>query len=195
MASLRHFLARREMGLVALILVIIVVAQLDGGELLSSYNLQTTALNNMVLLCLAFGVAPVIMTGDIDISIAGTLSLTGAFVAELWVLGVNIWVASALGLVVAALCGLVNGLLVVLLDLPSLAVTLGTMGAYTGIAFLILKGNAITGFPSKLVTLGSSNLTGTPIPIALVVLVGDRRGAHLCRARYEVRALPIRYRW
>ena len=173
MANLRHLLSRWEVGLVAITIVIVVVAQLDGGGLISSYNLQTTSLNNVVLLCLAIGAAPVIMTGDIDISIVGTLSLVGAFTASLWAHdGVGIWVACALGLVLATICGVVNGLLVVLLDLPSLAVTLGTMGAYTGVSFLILKGSAIIEFPSSLVTLGSANVTGTPIPIGVVVLVG-----------------------
>jgi rhamnose transport system permease protein len=172
MASARHFLARWETGLVALTLLIVVVAQLDGGELMGSYNLQTTALNNVVFLCLAFGAAPVIMTGDIDISIVGTLSLTAALVAELWQQGVEIWLAAAVGVAVAVVCGLVNGVIVVLLDLPSLAVTLGTMGAFTGVSFLILGGNAITNFPSSLITFGSSNLSGTPVPICVVVLAG-----------------------
>jgi rhamnose transport system permease protein len=173
MASARHLLGRWEVGLVVITIVIVVIAQLDGGGLISSYNLQTTSLNNVVLLCLAFGAAPVIMTGDIDISIVGTLSLVGAFTASLWAHdGVEIWVACGLGLLLATICGVVNGLLVVLLDLPSLAVTLGTMGAYTGVSFLILKGSAIIEFPSSLVTLGSSNVTGTPVPIGVVVLVG-----------------------
>lgn len=172
MRRARDLLVRWEVGLVALALVVVVVGQAMSSDLLSSYNLQTTALNNVVLLCLAFGVAPVIMTGDIDISIVGTLSLSGVFMARLWVAGVDIWIAALLALLIALICGLVNGVLVVLLDLPALAVTLGTMGAYTGVSFLILKGSAITEFPSGLVTLGSGNVTGTPIPIALVVLVG-----------------------
>lgn len=171
MAKARHLLARWEVGLVGLIAFVMVVGQLVDHDLLSGYNLETTALNGIVLLCLAFGLAPVIVTGDIDLSVVGTLSLTGVFIAKLWALGMDIWAAAALGLVIALLCGFVNGLVVVLLDLPALAVTLGTMGAYTGVSFLILKGSAITQFPSALVTLGSSNLTGTPIPISLVVAV------------------------
>jgi rhamnose transport system permease protein len=172
MTSVRRVLGRWEVGLIALTVVVVVVGQITDGVLLSGFNLQTTAGNNIVLLCLAFGVAPVIMTGDIDISVVGTLSLVGAFMAQMWVDGVEIWLAAGLALVVSLLCGLVNGLLVVLLDLPSLAVTLGTMGAFTGVSFLILGGSAITEFPSALVTLGSSNLTGTPVPIALIVLMG-----------------------
>jgi rhamnose transport system permease protein len=172
MTNARRIFARWEVGLVALALVVVLTGDLTNGALLSSYNLQTTALNSIVLLCLALGLAPVIMASDIDLSVVGTLSLAGVFMARLWSGGIDIWVAAGLGLLVGLACGLVNGLIVVLLDLPALAVTLGTLGAYTGVSFLILKGNAIINFPSALVTLGSSNITGTPVPISLVVVIG-----------------------
>ena len=44
------------------------------------------------------------------------------------------------GLAIATALGLVNGLLVGVLNLPSLAVTLGTMAAYSGLAFVVLSG-------------------------------------------------------
>jgi rhamnose transport system permease protein len=83
----------------------------------------------------------------------------------------NTWLAVAIGLLIALACGLINGLLVVMFNLPALAVTLGTMGAYTGASFLILKGLAITTFPSVIVTLGSGNFMGTQIPIVVIVLI------------------------
>ncbi len=176
MRSLARQALRWESGLLLLLALVLIVGQASTGELLSSYNLQTTALNNIVLLFLALAVTPVIITGDIDISIAGTLSLCGVFTARLWTSGVEIWVAVLLALVLGAVCGLVNGILVVAFDLPALAVTLGTMGAYTGASFLILQGNAITNFPSALVALGSGNLTGTPIPISVVVVAAVALG-------------------
>jgi rhamnose transport system permease protein len=45
------------------------------------------------------------------------------------------------------------------------------MGAYTGASFLILKGLAITTFPSVVTTLGSSNFLNTQVPIVVVVLI------------------------
>src|ERR1035438_9497497 len=164
-------LVRWETGLIVLILVVVVVGQAADHDLISSFNLQTTALNSAVVLCLAFGVTPVIMTSDIDLSIVGTLALVGVTMGYLFAHGLNTWLAVAIGMLIALVCGLVNGLLVVLFDLPALAVTLGTMGAYTGISFLILGGLAITTFPNSVVNLGSSNLTGTQIPFAAVVVL------------------------
>ena len=59
-----------------------------------------------------------------------TMAVFGRLFAQIWSAGVNIWLAALVGLGVAAALGLVNGLLVGLLDLPSLAVTLGTLAAY-----------------------------------------------------------------
>jgi rhamnose transport system permease protein len=170
-ARVGRLFLRWEVGLIALIVLVAVVGQAYDGDLISSFDLQTTALNSVVLLCLALGVAPVIMTSDIDLSVVGTLALSGVVMGDLMAHGVATVLAVAIGLALSLVCGLVNGLLVVLFDLPALAVTLGTMGAYTGVSFLILGGLAITTFPSSVVSLGSSNITGTQIPVAVVVLL------------------------
>jgi rhamnose transport system permease protein len=165
-------LKRWESGLVVLLAIVIVVGQAISSNLLSIYNLQTIALNNTVLALLALGVAPVIIAADIDISIAAMLALCGVVMAKLWAGGMDIWLAALVAVGLGGVLGLINGLFVVLLELPSLAVTLGTMGAYTGVAFLILKGNAITNFPLGLVKLGSGTFGGTQIEISTTVVFG-----------------------
>src|ERR1039458_2255472 len=172
MARARQLLLSWEAGLIVLIVLIAVVGQAADHDLISSFNIQNTTLNNVILLCLALGVAPVIVTGDIDLSIVGTLALSGVVMGDLMSHHWEVWLAISIGMVIALLCGLINGLIVVLFDLPALAVTLGTMGAYTGISFLILGGLAITTFPNVVVSLGSSNLTGTQIPFSAVVVLG-----------------------
>jgi rhamnose transport system permease protein len=94
------------------------------------------------------------------------LALCGVVLASLWQQGMNIWSASVTAVALGVILGLINGLLIVLLELPSLAITLGTLGAYSGIAFLILQGKAITGFPDGLVNLGQGGLFGSQFPIS-----------------------------
>ncbi|HEX3803871.1 MAG TPA: ABC transporter permease [Solirubrobacteraceae bacterium] len=165
-------LKRWESGLLVLLAIVVIAGTLKDSSLLGSYNLQTMALNNTVLALLAVGVAPVIITSDIDISIASMLALCGVVMARLWTGGMDIWLAAVIAISLGGVLGVINGMFVVLLELPALAVTLGTMGAYTGVAFLILKGQAITNFPSGLVALGSGNIHGTQIPTAAVVVLG-----------------------
>jgi rhamnose transport system permease protein len=165
-------LTRWETGLLVMIGIVIAVGSATSPGLLSTYNLQTIAINNTVLACLAFGVAPVIIAADIDISVASMLALCGVFMAKLWGGGMDIWLAALLAIGLGGVLGLINGMFVVLLDLPALAVTLGTMGAYTGVAFLILKGSAVVDFPSGLLQLGSGTIAGTQIELSTVVMAG-----------------------
>jgi rhamnose transport system permease protein len=169
--SVLHWVMRWEVGLLLLIVIVAAGSSAASSGFLTPFNLETMALNATVLGFLALGVAPVIMTGDIDLSIASALALCGVVMAVLWQHGMNIWLAAGLAIILGGVLGLVNGLVVVMFDLPSLAVTLGSMSTYTGIAFLILQGNAITNFPPFLVQLGSGGLFGSNFPIASAILL------------------------
>jgi ribose/xylose/arabinose/galactoside ABC-type transport system permease subunit len=162
---------RWEVGLLLLIVIVAAGSSAASSNFLTPFNLETMALNATVLGFLALGVAPVIMTGDIDLSIASTLALCGVVMAVLWQHGMNIWLAAGLAIILGGVLGLVNGLVVVMFELPSLAVTLGSMSTYTGIAFLILQGNAIINFPPSLVQLGSGGLFDSGFPIASATLL------------------------
>ena len=83
----------------------------------------------------------------------------------------NIWLAALAGLGVAVALGLANGLLVGLLDLPSLAVTLGTLAAFRGLAYVILGGSSISGLPTGFTNVGGGYISNE-LPDALLVLLG-----------------------
>ena len=161
---------RWEVGLTLLGLVLFAYMSLASSNFFTSFTLQSLALNATVIGFLALGVAPVIVSGEIDISVAAMLGLCTIVLAEVWQAGVNIWLAALVSIALGCVLGLLNGIFVVLLELPSLAITLGSMGAYTGIAFLILGGSAITGFPNSLITLGSG-LAANAVPWSTLVLL------------------------
>jgi rhamnose transport system permease protein len=169
-SGFRHLL-RWESGLAVLAVALFAFMASASSNFATSFTLQSLALNSTVIGFLALGVAPVIISGDIDISIAAMLGLCTIVMADVWHGGVNIWVAAVISMLLGGVLGFANGIFVVLLELPSLAITLGSMGAYTGIAFLILGGSAITGFPNSLVTLGTGLAPGTGIPWSTFVLL------------------------
>jgi rhamnose transport system permease protein len=74
-------------------------------------------------------------------------------------------------LVAGGLCGAVNGFLVTRLGLPSLAVTIGTLALYRGLAFVILGDQAITDFPDNYLNLGQGSFAGTEIPNPTILFV------------------------
>jgi rhamnose transport system permease protein len=120
---------------------------------------------------LAFGLTFVVVAGEIDISVASMMAVSAVCIGEIWQAGVNVWLAALAGLCIATVLGLVNGLLVGLLNLPSLAVTLGTLAAFRGLAYVILGGGSISNLPTGFTDVGGGYI-GNELPIALLVLLG-----------------------
>src|SRR5699024_7257629 len=89
----------------------------------------------------------VIITGEIDLSVASMVGLSSVTIGALFQAGVPVPAAVAAALVVGIVGGAVNGFLVTALGLPSLAVTIGSLALYRGIAVGILGTTAVTGFP------------------------------------------------
>lgn len=120
---------------------------------------------------MAFGLTFVVIAGEIDISVASTLAVSVVTFAQLFDHGVTVWLAAAVGLLVAAALGLANGVLVGIFNLPSLAITLGTLAAYQGLAFVILSGEGVATFPESYTKFGGGYINNE-LPIALLVLLG-----------------------
>jgi rhamnose transport system permease protein len=148
---------------------------LDVGQMLySSRDFVFTGI-------MAMGLMMIIITGEMDLSLPSTLAICTVILAKFSGWGLPLGLALPTIFVVAALCGLLNGVLVAWLKLPSLAVTLGTMGAYRGLAFIIGSETGYTGFNEKYLWLGESNVGATTVPTMLVVYV-------LCAAAFAVLA-------
>jgi rhamnose transport system permease protein len=120
---------------------------------------------------LALGLAFVVVCGEIDISVVSTMAVSAVSFAEIWHGGTNVWLAALAALAVATLLGLVNGVLVGVFNLPSLAVTLGTLAAYRGLAYVILEGEARSNFPMEFTDIGGGYINNE-LPKALLVLFG-----------------------
>jgi rhamnose transport system permease protein len=120
---------------------------------------------------MAFGLTFVVIAGEIDISVVSNLAVSVVCFARIFDTGVNVWVAGLAGLAVATTLGLVNGALVGLLNLPSLAITLGTLAAYGGLAFVVFTSEEFASFPSGYTELGGGYISNE-VPVALFVLLG-----------------------
>jgi rhamnose transport system permease protein len=120
---------------------------------------------------MALPVALIVITGEIDLSIASILGLTGVVMAEAYMHGWSVWLAMVVALVLGALCGAFNGFLVTGLGLPSLAVTIGTLTLFRGIAQVILPTDTIQVFPGKLGNIGVVPIPGTQVPWSILFFV------------------------
>ncbi|MFK3985080.1 ABC transporter permease [Micromonospora sp. NPDC050397] len=112
----------------------------------------------------------VVVTGEIDLSVASVLGLASAVMGQLWFLGLPMPVILPLVVLLGALLGAVNGLFVAGFGLPSLAVTIGTLALYRGLAYVVLGDRAVADFPFSWTGNTIEALPGTTVPwVALVV--------------------------
>jgi simple sugar transport system permease protein/ribose transport system permease protein len=159
------------------ILISLAFAVITRGGWLSIGNLQSISQVTAVLAIMSFGEAMVIATGEIDISV-GSVSGIGA----LTFLGLAPAVGSGLALLAAILCGvfigMINGVFVALLGLPSLLVTLGTLFLFQGIGYAVTSGFSFAATDSGRQefiynAVGGGNIAGVNVAAiwALIVLV------------------------
>lgn len=134
------------------------------------FNLRDAS---MAFLDKAFIVLPmvfVMILADIDISVASTVALSSVVMADLYNHGVPMELAVIICLLVGALCGFINGLLIVKFkELSAVIVTLATMILYRGIAYMILEDQASGNFPEWFSFLGWGYVGG--IPFILIVFI------------------------
>jgi ribose transport system permease protein len=135
-------------------LMIAIFAIALGSTFFSWANFADMFSSQTVLLILALGVLLPLTCGDFDLSIASVLSLSSMLVAILnvrhgWAIGPAILVALAAALVV----GVVNGLVIVLFDLDSFIVTLGTSTVLAGLVLRLSDSQAVSGVSSTLTDL------------------------------------------
>ncbi|MFS0561984.1 ABC transporter permease [Terribacillus sp. 179-K 1B1 HS] len=155
-------------------LLIILAAVLLLGSYVSPYFLNYPSLRDgtMVFLdkaLIVFPMAMIMIMRDIDISVGSTVALSSVVMATLYTsAGLPMEVAIIACLATGAVCGLINGLLIVKFkELSAVIVTLGTMILYRGIAYIILKDQAAGGFPEWFGFFGWGYVFG--IPFLLIV--------------------------
>jgi rhamnose transport system permease protein len=160
---------RWEWLLVALILAMTIVNTRLSPFFLDSTNLLRASSDFMEIGIMMLPMVFIIITGNIDLSVASTLGLSASLLGYLHNAGWNIWAAAAVALLMGTLCGLLNGTLIARLGLPSLVVTLGTFSFYRGLAYVLLGDQAARGYPEDFTYLGQGRLFGTQVPFALLL--------------------------
>jgi rhamnose transport system permease protein len=154
------------------LLVFLLLGTIVFGASVSPYFLESS---NLFFICLNVGEAAImalpltliVVTGEIDLSVASMLGLSGVLMAELFKHGWPIWAAMFMAVALGAALGAFNGFLVTRVGLPSLAVTIGTLTLYRGIAQGILPTDTIGGFPTHLTNIGVVPIPGTHIPYSI----------------------------
>ena len=152
-------LVRWEVGLVLALVAVVIFGIEVSSQFLTSFNIFYLNLSIGEIAIMTLPMTLIIVTGEIDLSVASILGMSSALLGDLYSHGWPMWLVIATVLAVGAAAGWFNGFLVTRVGLPSLAVTIGTLTLYRGIAVIVLGPNTISSFPTKYTNVGV-----TPLP-------------------------------
>jgi ribose transport system permease protein/AI-2 transport system permease protein len=171
---------RRELVLLAAILLAGAVFAALSEAFLSPRNLTTVLRNSVDLAVIAAGMTIVIILGGIDVSVGGILGVAAICIGRAWQAGWPEPVVAAIGLGAGAALGALNGLVIARTRTPPIIATLGAMYVFVATLFLVIGGTWISGLPNTL----SFLIRGAPL--------GVPAGAWIIAAVYGVCWLMLR---
>jgi len=138
----------------------------------STVNLAFLIGNTVTIALVALPMTMLVVAGEVDLSVGSMAGLSSALMGFLWNANWPIEYIIPFCVLVGAAGGLLNGLLVTRLGLPSLAVTIGTLAAYRGLAQIVLGANAVTDFPQNYLDFGAGRVGDTFIPKTFILYAG-----------------------
>ena len=167
----RRLLGTRETAVVALLVAVVVYSLVNVANFDGPLTLTFLLLDTAPILLIALPMTLVIVTGEIDLSVASVVGLSSVLVGVLTDAGWSIPAAGLAALAAGLVCGALNGFLIAYVGLPSLAVTIGTLALFRGIAVGLLGTKAVTDFPEKWTDLATAEIGETGVPQVMVVFV------------------------
>lgn len=159
----------REITLLLMILGIVVVMSFVTPYFLSASNFRAVAVGMTPTAIIVIGMAILLASGGFDLSVGSVMALSSTVVALLLLAGVPIPAAVILGLLLGAVAGLVNGILITMIGINPLVATLGTMSIARGIALVLTEGFSVSSLPPSFGFIGKASLFGIPLLVILTL--------------------------
>lgn len=141
------------------------------GNFGSSFNISQMIAGVSERALIVLPMMLLLITRDIDLSVASILALTSVIMGLLLQAGFPLAPAVVLTLLSGAVLGAFNGVLIAVVALPSLVVTLGTMALFRGIGYMLLGTGSVNALPDSLLNFGFTNVPNIPVPWTIVPFV------------------------
>lgn len=172
----------QDYGVYAAVVLIVLVNIVFTPNFLDAGNIRTQLLQVAPVVIVALGMALVIGTEGIDLSVGSVMALAAA-VLPLY-LGYGLLPALLMVLVVAAAVGVVNGYLLAVAGLQPIVATLGMLVAGRGLALVVADGQLKQIRNESLLAIGSADLAGIPVVVLVMLVVAGAVGVLVHRTTF-----------
>lgn len=161
------------LGILPVLIAIVIVFALLAPNFLTDANLLNIIRQASINIVLATGMTVVILTAGIDLSVGSVLAVSAVTALVVSLIPGLSWAAVPIAMLAGLALGLVNGALVAYISLPPFIVTLGTMTAARGLAYLLADGTTVINSSLGFAWIGNAHLGPVPwlVIIAFMVLL------------------------
>ncbi|MBY3597770.1 ABC transporter permease [Rhizobium bangladeshense] len=150
----RRVIASWEVLLFGVAVLIFIFNSLASPYFLDAWNLSDATFNFTEKAMIAFAMALLVISGEIDLSVAAIIALASTAMGAAAQAGIGAPGLVLIGIGTGLACGIFNGLLVSVLKLPSIVVTIGTMSLFRGISYIVLGDQAYGKYPADFAYFG-----------------------------------------
>ncbi len=140
--------------LLAVAVLVFILNSFASPYFLNPWSISDATFNFTEKAIIALAMALLIISGEIDLSVAAIIALASTMMGLALQFGVDTPGLVAIGLATGLACGAFNGALVAGLGLPSIVVTIGTMSFFRGLSFIVLGDQAFKGYPQSFAFFG-----------------------------------------
>ena len=164
----------RESVLVVLIILGTIVLSLVSKKFFTFGNIKAIFLGLSVEAMVAAGMAILLVSGGLDLSIGSTMALSGVVTCLFINAGLPVFLSIIIGLLVGALIGLISGTIISRWQINPFIVTLGMMQIVRGFVLILAKGVTVINLPDSYTVIGQGVVggpNGIQIPIILTLVI------------------------
>ena len=166
--TIKRILAAESAASMIALVVVFVIFTLINERFLTSLNINGIVVSASISAITGLGMTLIIAMRALDLSVGSIMGFSAIVSAQLLLVGMPLWLVIVLGLLMGAALGLGNGLLIILLRLPSFVATLATLSMILGGELLITHGETVTIHNPVFSRLVIGNLGGH-LPIAALI--------------------------
>lgn len=171
MRNLREILKIKEIGILIVLIILSIMIGLLNPIFFTWSNITDILRNTSYTLIIAIGMTFVLIAKGLDLSVGSTLALCGLISAMAMQKGIPVLAAVLIGLICGAVIGVVNAFCIVVLNIPAMIATLGSMYMGRGLVLIITKGQPVYPLPESFSLFDKQKILGIPIVVFIAILL------------------------
>lgn len=160
----------KNWGIVILLLILMVAFAILSPNFLNFNNIRNILLQNAHVAVVSIAVAIIMISGGTDLSIGYEMALAAVVAAIMMESGTSVIVAIIVGMIITVVCSVINVSMSLFLKGHTMIITLGTMSAYQGLAYIISDSKNFHNMPDSFLNIGQGKILNV-IPINIVIML------------------------